>query len=173
MYDANTRTETIKIANEDIPRNMIATPTAGNYSDYQLFVNRKEQICVMQSSSEVPHGRHVRVYTCNNEQRQYIINLDLLKYGISRDESICIYTNGAFLTAADSRKFTLFNVKTGKYLGNIMIPAHLERTKGKEEKDCMFEQTGLSLFIFDEDKLIAVHDYERSFPAVLDIYKFW
>ena len=22
-------------------------------------------------------------------------------------------------------------------------------------------------------RLIAVHDYERSFPAVLDIYKFW
>ena len=38
---------------------------------------------------------------------------------------------------------------------------------------CMFEQTGLGLFIFDENKLIAVHDYERSFPAVLDIYKFW
>ena len=37
----------------------------------------------------------------------------------------------------------------------------------------MFEQTGLGLFIFDENKLIAVHDYERSFPAVLDIYKFW
>ena len=44
---------------------------------------------------------------------------------------------------------------------------------GKDEKDCMFEQTGLGLFIFDENKLIAVHDYERSFPAVLDIYKFW
>ena len=44
---------------------------------------------------------------------------------------------------------------------------------GKEEKDCMFEQTGLGLFVFDENRLIAVHDYERSFPAVLDIYKFW
>ena len=75
--------------------------------------------------------------------------------------------------AADSKKFALFNVKNGKYLGQINIPAHLERSKGKDEKHCMFEQTGLSLFIFDEDKLIAVHDYERSFPAVLDIYKFW
>ena len=88
-------------------------------------------------------------------------------------------------------------------------------SSGKDEKDCMFEQTGLGLFIFDENKLIAVsfflicnlrsdlllfvnlnniaspfipityfmqcpyplygqvHDYERSFPAVLDIYKFW
>ena len=44
---------------------------------------------------------------------------------------------------------------------------------GKEEKDCMFEQTGLGLFVFDENRLVAVHDYERSFPAVLDIYKFW
>ena len=76
-------------------------------------------------------------------------------------------------SAADSKKFALFSVKSGKYLGHINIPGHLERSKGKDEKHCMFEQTGLSLFIFDEDKLIAVHDYERSFPAVLDIYKFW
>ena len=48
-----------------------------------------------------------------------------------------------------------------------------KNVSGKDEKDCMFEQTGLGLFIFDENKLIAVHDYERSFPAVLDIYKFW
>ena len=141
-------------------------------SEYQLFVNRKEQICVMQSASEVAQGRHIKVYAYN-ERRLYTINLDLCKYGMSRDDSICIYTNGAFLAAADSKKFTMFNVLTGAYLGAIQIPAHLERTKGKEEKDCMFEQTGLSLFIFDEDKLIAVHDYERSFPAVLDIYKFW
>ena len=78
-----------------------------------------------------------------------------------------------FFSAADSKKFALFNVKSGNYLGHINIPGHLERSKGKDEKHCMFEQTGLSLFIFDEDKLIAVHDYERSFPAVLDIYKFW
>ena len=32
-------------------------------------------------------------------------------------------------------------------------------------KDCMFEQTGLGLFIFDENKLIAVHDYERKFSS--------
>ena len=99
---------------------------------------------------------------------------------MSRDESICIYTNGknddicsncnlkpylyltifayrafneyshptgAFLAAADSKKFAIFNVKTGKYLGEIRIPAHLERSKGKEEKYCMFEQTGLRLVI--------------------------
>ena len=127
----------------------------------------------MQSASEVPQGRHVKVFTCNDQKLLYNLNLDLLRHGISRDESICIYTNGAFLAAADSKKFVMFNVRTGKQAGTIKIPLHLERTKGKEEKDCMFEQTGLSLFIFDEDKLIAVHDYERSFPAVLDIYKFW
>ncbi len=114
----------------------------------------------------------MQVYTYS-ERRLYTINLDLCRYGMSRDESICIYTNGAFLAAADSKRFALFNVRSGRYLGSIQIPTHLERTKGKEEKDCMFEQTGLSLFLFDEDKLIAVHDYERSFPAVLDIYKFW
>ena len=50
---------------------------------------------------------------------------------------------GAFLAAADSKKFAIFNVKTGKYLGELRIPSHLERSKGKEEKYCMFEQTGL------------------------------
>jgi hypothetical protein len=67
----------------------------------------------------------------------------------------------------------LFNVKTGQYLGKIFIPSHMERSKGKDDNHCMYEPTGLNLFIFDEDRLIAVHDYERSFPAVLDIYKFW
>ena len=118
------------------------------------------------------HKRYIKVYSYD-EQLMYTINLDLCKYGMSRDESICIYTNGAFLAAADSKKFAIFDVKTGKFLGSIHIPSQLERAKGKDEKDCMFGQTGLSLFIFDEDKLIAVHDYERSFPAVLDIYKFW
>ncbi len=182
MFDANERTEIVKIANEDPPlaQQEAAAAAAQDgqatqhpyFNEYQLFVNRKEQICIMQSASEVPTGRHIKVYTYSQE-KLYTINLDLCKYGMARDESICIYTNGAFLAAADSRKFTIFNVKTGKYHGTIQIPPHLERNKGKEEKDCMFEQTGLSLFIFDEDKLIAVHDYERTFPAVLDIYRFW
>jgi len=168
LYDATSKNETTRIANKK--------SNGGNntvMSEYQLFVNRKEQICVMQSASEVANGRRIDVYTSDSQKKLFDINLDLCKYGMSRDESICIYTNGAFLAAADSKKFALFSVKSGKYLGHINIPGHLERSKGKDEKHCMFEQTGLSLFIFDEDKLIAVHDYERSFPAVLDIYKFW
>ena len=167
MYDANTKTETLKIANEN-PEKL----QQQQQCLYRLLLKRKEHICVMQSASEVPQGRTIKVYTYSQE-KLYTINLDLCKYGMSRDESICIYTNGAFLAAADSKKFSIFNVRTGKYHGSITIPQHLERSKGKEEKDCMYEQTGLSLFIFDEDKLIAVHDYERAFPAVLDIYKFW
>ena len=49
---------------------------------------------------------------------------------MSRDESVCIYTNAAFLAAADSKRFVLFNVKDGSYVGIIQIPAHLERNKG-------------------------------------------
>ena len=73
----------------------------------------------------------------------YRINLDLYKYGLSRDESVCIYTNAAFLAAADSKRsvkydcanlnlvrFVLFNVKDGKFVGVIQIPNHLERNKG-------------------------------------------
>ncbi len=37
-----------------------AAATAG-LQEYQLFVNRKEQICVMQSASEVPQGRQIKV----------------------------------------------------------------------------------------------------------------
>jgi len=166
LYDATAKTETVKIDNSK------CSPVTGDSSDYQLFVNGKEQICVMQSAPEAPSGRHINVYTYSGAWL-YEINLDLYQYGLSRDESVCIYTNAAFLAAADSKRFVLFNVKNGNFVGVMMIPNHLERSKGKDEKDCMFEQTGLGLFIFDENKLIAVHDYERSFPAVLDIYKFW
>ena len=74
----------------------------GHMSEYQLFVNRKEQICVMQSASEVSFGRKINVYSSLPEasdacKQMYDINLDLIKYNMSRDESICIYTNGAFL----------------------------------------------------------------------------
>ena len=67
----------------------------------------------------------------------------------------------------------MFNVKNGKYLSTLNIPAHLERSNGKKESDCVYEQSGLNFFPFDEHMLIAVHDNERGFPAVLDIYKFW
>ena len=36
-----------------------------------------------------------------------------------------------------------------------------------------YKISGLNLLIFDEDKMVAVHDYERTFPSVLDVYKFW
>ena len=165
LFDPNTNTETIRVKNPALTRECLR-------NEYQLFVNRKEQICVMQSSSEVQSGRNINVYSYD-QKLMYTLNLDLCKYGLSRDESICIYTNAAFLAAADSKKFVLFDVKNGRHVGELRIPSHLERSNAKEEKYCMFDQTGLSLFIFDEDKMIAVHDYERCFPAVLDIYKFW
>merc|ERR1712020_431013 len=91
----------------------------GNMCEYQLFVNRKEQICVMQSASEVPIGRHINVYSYD-QKKLYNINLDVVQYGMSRDESICIYTNGAFLAAADSKKFALFNVKSSQISRNLL-----------------------------------------------------
>lgn len=92
-----------------------------------------------------------------------------LQLGISLPE---IYLQ-AFLAAGNSKKLLLFNVKTGQHVGAITIPSQMERSMGKDDNHCMYEPTGLNLFIFDEDRLIAVHDYERSFPSVLDIYKFW
>ena len=108
MYDANQRTETMKIRNL-IPARPITTTEAANaqtgannspgteaatgVGEYQLFVNRREEICVMQSSAEVDCGRYIKVYNYHTCQEIYTINLDLWKYGMSRDESICIYTN--------------------------------------------------------------------------------
>ena len=66
----------------------------------------------------------------------------------------------------------MFNVKNGKYLSTLNIPAHLERSKGKNDIHCNYEQPGLNFFTFDEHMLIAVHDNEWGFPAVLDIYRF-
>ena len=100
------------------------------HNEYQLFVNRKEQICVMQSSSEVHTGRRINVYNYDRKP-MYTVNLDLVKYGLSRDDSICIYTNAAFLAAADSKKFVFFDVKTGRQVGELRIPTHLDRTKAK------------------------------------------
>jgi hypothetical protein len=60
----------------------------------------------------------------------YEINMDLYQYGLSRDESVCVYTNAAFLAAADSKRFVLFNVRNGKFVGILQIPTHLERNKG-------------------------------------------
>ena len=64
----------------------------------------------MQSASEVPNGRKIDVYTYS-QQKLYSINLDLCKYAMSRDESICIYTNGAFLAAADSKSLPYLTSK--------------------------------------------------------------
>ena len=45
LYDATSKSETVKISNS----NSLCSPAiAGDSSDYQLFVNGKEQICVMQ-----------------------------------------------------------------------------------------------------------------------------
>jgi hypothetical protein len=63
----------------------------------------------------------------------YEINMDLYQYGLSRDESVCVYTNAAFLAAADSKRFVLFNVRNGKFVGILQIPTHLERNKGRKD----------------------------------------
>ena len=55
IFDPNTNTETIKIANPSAEGRVSAQ------AEYQLFVNRKEQICVMQSAAEVSTGRNIKV----------------------------------------------------------------------------------------------------------------
>ena len=94
-------------------------------SEYQLFVNRKEQICVMQSACEVSFGRKIHVYSSLLEasdacKQMYEINLDLLKYNMSRDESICIYTNGAFLAGNFFDRFSSSLLEGGKITKLLM-----------------------------------------------------
>ncbi len=76
------------------------------------------------------------------------------------------------MAVANSQKILLFHIKTGQYAGSITIPNHMEPALGKEDSACRYEPIGLNQIIFDEDKLIAVHDYERKFPSVVDIYNF-
>jgi hypothetical protein len=140
------------------------------WTDYQLFVSRGERVCVMQASTEV--ARYITVYRYDNREKLFTVNLDLCRYGLSRDDCLCISTNGAFLTAADSKQFALFSVKTGNFLGSIPIPAHLERGKGVSESSALFEQTGLRQCGFDESVIVAVHDSDRTYPAVVDLYRF-
>ncbi len=63
MFDANQRTETIKIRNLIPARPIEAADNGAEVSvgEYQLFVNRREEICVMQSSADVDCGRYVKV----------------------------------------------------------------------------------------------------------------
>ena len=77
------------------------------------------------------------------------------------------------ILAADSKHFCIFNVKNGKYLSTIHIPAHLERSKGKNESDCTYPWRVLDFIAFEENQIIVMFDCERFFPAVLDIYRFW
>ena len=77
------------------------------------------------------------------------------------------------ILAADSKKFCIFNGKNGKYLSTLNIPPHFERSNGKDESDCAYPWRGLDFIAFEENQIIVMFDCERTFPAVLDIYRFW
>ena len=54
---------------------------ASPQSEYQLFVNRKEQICVMQSAAEVPHGRNIKVRLLSDlNYKSHILFVIMLTY---------------------------------------------------------------------------------------------
>ena len=114
LYDATAKRETVKISNSSAP----GAALLHDNSDYQLFVNGKEQICVMQVkshcdkicwtnlSSVCSRGSKWQAHQCLHIFGEfqcssyqdfkitfqgtwlYRINLDLYKYGLSRDESV-------------------------------------------------------------------------------------
>jgi hypothetical protein len=55
--------------------------------------------------------RFVKVFDIEGVEK-YHINLDLWRYGLSRDESLCVYSNGAFLTAGNSQQLLLFHIRS-------------------------------------------------------------
>ena len=67
------------------------------------------------------HLSHACNISATSEKQLSTINLS----------QVCIYTNAAFLAAADSKKFVFFDVKTGRQVGELRIPTHLDRTKAK------------------------------------------
>ena len=140
--------------------------------EYQMFVSQNNDLCLLQSAANVNTGRYILVCDKNGGVK-YHINLDSRHFQLSPDESLRIYTDGGFLTAANSSKLLLFRIAGGEYLGDWSITSHLERSFGKDNQYCTSEPTGLNIVHFKEDKLIAVHDFERCFPSVVDIYKFW
>ena len=120
LYDATAKRETVKISNTAAP----GAALLQDNSDYQLFVNGKEQICVMQVEAQLPSWDDIWQipFCCSQLLRPpvagtstctpipwvvkqfedlfmvfmeafqgtwlYRINLDLYKYGLSRDESV-------------------------------------------------------------------------------------
>ena len=64
--------------------------------EYQMFVSHNNDVCLLQSAPEIETGRFIKVFNSKGEEK-YHINLDLWNFGMSRDESICLYTNGAVL----------------------------------------------------------------------------
>jgi hypothetical protein len=126
----------------------------------------------LQAAHTTVCGRSVKVFDVSGLEK-FQINLDIWRYGLNRDESLCIYTNGAFLAVANSQKILLFHRRTGNNLGVYDIPIHLDPTKGRYQNQCLSNTIGLNLMQFDEDRLIAVHNYDRTFPSVVDIFNFW
>ena len=76
-------------------------PAAAIHPDYQMFVSQNNDLCLLQSAADVDTGRFIRVCDKNGVEK-YHINLDLRRFDLSRNVSLCIYTNGGFLPAAHS-----------------------------------------------------------------------
>ena len=71
-----------------------------------------------------------------------------------------VFTTKAFIAVDDydSKKFVIFCSKSGRHLGEICFP-HPPRELITE--------------LFQEDKVVAVHDCPPNFQLVADILRFW
>lgn len=171
LFDLDTLEEKLVVDNAAKHQVVRAANTA--LLDYKMFVSDKE-VCLLQASPHVESGRYVSVHNLDGIMK-YRINLDLWDFGLSEDESLTIFTNRAVLSVANSQTVLLFHVRNGRHLGSL--PIQNMSGLGKAEEFCGKTpaglKPGLARINFEQDELIIVHDADRTFPAVIDIYKFW
>ena len=125
----------------------------------------------MQGSPATIEGRFVKILNFAGEERLRI-NLDLLEYKLSRNSSLKLCVHKKFIAVADSKTVLLFNNTTGQKMVAIDVPKVFQKHLSKNREKCG-SPDGMSKIVFHQDRLIVVRDTERTFPSVVDFYKFW
>ena len=155
VHDAINKTKTVKI--EEQLKMMFLSQSEADLTKFQLLVNGKDEICVMQSASTPKMGPHINVHTYSG-QWQYKINLD--QFGLC--SKIKMSCNGAFLVITDSKKLLFLEIKTGQTLSkNFWIPSF-----GMYETDD--NVNGMEIFFHGNQIVMKMENTQ----TIVDFYKF-
>ena len=148
-------------------------PHLGQPPDYTFFITN-DHLLLLQRAADVSIGRFIKAVDKNGRE-QYTINLDLAKFGLSRDGLLGMSASRALLTVFDYKKILLFRISSGIFLGHLPIWPNFETSFGKVNQlhASALATTELNYGVFLEGKMLLIHDPRRRFPSVIDIYKFW